>query len=143
MKRRTPLHRKSWLTGGMPLRRTPMKRPKVRTGPDLETRQLVFERDGYRCVFCGGVGQLEVHHRRPRGIGGSLRPDTNQPQNLVSLHPMCHQSVESCRESAREVGLLVPQGVDPATVPLRLARGRWVLLTPAGTYEPIEQGAAS
>lgn len=117
------------------------------TGPDKATRKLVRKRDGNRCILCGQNGSrygipIDLHHRRPRGLGGSQRPDTNQPQNLILLDRICHEWVERNREAALYAGLLVPQWADPALVSLRIAPGRWVLLTPAGTYEPVQERSA-
>lgn len=91
-----------------------------RTGPDAATRDAVYERDAFRCVFCTGGTSLQIHHRRPRGMGGSRDPQTNSLANLLLLCEDCHAWVESHREQALELGLLVRQGVDPASVPVWL-----------------------
>jgi len=51
-------------------------------------RRQVLERDGLRCQApgCGRTRFLEIHHRVPRGRGG-----TNDPANLVTLCGSCHQ----------------------------------------------------
>jgi len=90
-----------------------------RTGPSAAVRDEVYERAGYRCERCGDAdGPFEVHHRRPRGMGGSRREDTNSPANLLLLCTRCHLWTESNRATALERGYLVPQGQDPATVPV-------------------------
>ena len=35
-------------------------------------RQSCFERDGYRCVQCGGAGRLEADHIKPLSKGGEV-----------------------------------------------------------------------
>lgn len=87
-----------------------------RTGPDEATRTAVYERDHWRCVRCGDDTCLQLHHRRPRAMGGSRDPQTNSPDNLLTLCEPCHGWVESHREEALRLGLLVRQGVDPATI---------------------------
>lgn len=91
------------------------------TGPDARTREIVrqrSERFGYpRCEACGFPGVDHIHHRRPRGIGGSRLPDTNDPGNLLALCAVCHASIESDRERAYSFGWLVRQGVKPADMP--------------------------
>ena len=108
------------------------------TGPSPAVRQLVWERDGGCCVRCGIYGGVhtfpphQIHHRRPRGMGGTRREDTNSPANLVLLcGGYCHRYIESDRLKGLETGYLVQQGHDPATTPIRY-RGRWVLLTHDG-----------
>jgi 5-methylcytosine-specific restriction protein A len=122
---------------GQPLRRTPMRSTPKNTGPDAATRQLVYFRDGFTCVSCGTAdGPFQVHHRRPRGAGGSSRQDTNSPSNLVLICPACHEDVESFRNDARERGLLLSQTAIPAECPV-LWRGRVVLLCDDGTVTDL------
>jgi hypothetical protein len=83
-----------------------------------KTFELVWDRDQGRCVRCGthltgprGVA-WSVHHRRPRGMGGSREKWVNLPGNLLLLCGSgvtgCHGWVESHRETARASGFLVP-----------------------------------
>lgn len=88
------------------------------TGPTPAVRRAVHERDGDRCVCCGRSGDLQVHHRRPRAMGGTVLLDTNGQANLILLCASCHAKVESERDWAREHGLLVRQYATPADVPL-------------------------
>ena len=50
-----------------------------------KTRQLVLERDGYRCQKCGKAGRLEVHHVIELGAGGN-----NEQGNLTTFCRSCH-----------------------------------------------------
>lgn len=107
-----------------------------RTGPSPATRELVYARARFACEVCGDDrGPFEVHHRRPRGAGGTRRVDTNSPSNLLLLCLYDHGVTESYRALARADGRLVSQYHDPAETPVRL-RGRWLYLTPDGRYAP-------
>ena len=146
--KRSPLKRTSSLKPGGPLRRSPFKartvvpptrvpglrsdpvasggdpRPRRSTGISARVRRQVHARSKERCERCGRsvlFGGGEVHHRRPRQMGGSRRADTNQPANLVMLCDFCHHDIESHREDAYQDGWLVHAGVDPATVPWKSA----------------------
>ena len=122
------------------------------TGPDAATRAIVLARsDGY-CERCGlavrgGTGWVRehsFHHRRPRGMGGSRAADTNSPANLLLLCGTattgCHRQVEANRHRALDQGLLVPQGHDPATVPVATRLG-WILLDHDGGWTTSEGSA--
>lgn len=87
-------------------------------GPSDATVELVKRRDGGRCAKCGHVvthGQRGIdwslHHRRPRGSGGTVLDWVNLPANLLILCGSgvtgCHGWVETHREKARDLGYLV------------------------------------
>lgn len=101
------------------------------TGPDQRIRELVMERDGYRCVRCAnpitgepGVG-YSLQHRIPRGMGGSRDPRLNMPPNLILLCGSgttgCHGEVESHRADARAAGYLLWRSQNPTEVPVTVA----------------------
>jgi hypothetical protein len=107
-------------------------KPKARryrsTGFDAATTQAILDRDGC-CVRCGGALNGErgwdysIQHRRARGMGGSLLPDTNAPQNGIALCGSattgCHGWVESNPVEAREAGgWAIRQTDDPLLVPV-------------------------
>jgi len=55
---------------------------------DLSTRERVFARDGFRCVYCAGVfpsEQLSLDHVQPRMRGGD-----NSDGNLVTACRPCN-----------------------------------------------------
>lgn len=108
---------------------------KRRTGPTQRVRDLVFRRDE-SCVVCGETYQLQIHHRRPRGAGGTSRPETNGPANLVLLCLTHHAWVESNREVARSSGYLVPQHANPEDV-LLVWHGEWTWLGSDGTARTV------
>lgn len=91
----------------------------------------------------------EIHHRRPRGMGGSRRTGTDSAANGLAVCRACHNRIESKRTWARLNGFLVIQGEDPADVPVwwrcRYHRVRtqwtkaWVRLDNSGLLIPITQ----
>lgn len=115
----------------------PHPKPKS-TGPDRATRELVLERDDYRCVSCGLpiMGQQwSLQHRKARGVGGG-----NEPSNLIVLCGSatspggCHLAAEQRLTESRDLGYWVPSWQDPRTVPVMHARLGLVYLTDSGGY---------
>lgn len=108
------------------------------TGPSAAVVDAVLERGCYSCELCdSGLGDrrgidYQIHHRRPRQMGGTLRRDTNLPSNLLLLCLGCHGEIESNRKDAYWRGLLVRQNHDPQRVKVRLYGPRWVYLTVTG-----------
>lgn len=105
-----------------------------------KVRETVLTRDGLACVRCGCSIYLHgysLHHRRPRGMGGSRRPDTDQPANLLTLCGSgttgCHGWTEREREKARDAGFLLRQNQTPSGVPVQTIRGP-LLLDNHGSY---------
>jgi 5-methylcytosine-specific restriction endonuclease McrA len=56
-----------------------------RPGIPEDVRETVFERDQWRCQFCGSMRNLEIHHLRFRSHGGR-----HTPENLIALCTKCH-----------------------------------------------------
>ena len=145
MKRSKPLRRVARLVSLGPLRRTEAKeggahrrRP---TGPTPQTVALVLARAGGRDEITGeallGVRGLDydLHHRRPRRMGGDPRPDTNSPANLLAILRATHLDVERRRADALAHGWLLHSGDDPAAVAVLVDHGsRWAYLTDDGRY---------
>lgn len=115
-----------------------------RTGPGLAVRDCVYARDRFACVLCGDRdGAFALHHRRPRGAGGTRRANANSPANLVLLCNDCHAHTESHRADALDRGLLLPQSVeDPSTAPV-VWHGKTVLLHDDGSVEDVTPGWSS
>lgn len=122
-----------------------MRRSVRDTGPSLEVVMAVLHRDGYRCIRDGVpiVGERgwdwSIHHRRPRGAGGTSRTDANEPQNLVAVCGSgttgCHGFIESNRNEAREHGWIVPLHIDPLRVAVLVDHGsRWTYLSSDAQY---------
>lgn len=65
-----------------------MKRKSSGLGAGLTKtmRKSIYKRDGYACALCGRADGLQIHHVVHRSQGGP-----NEPWNLVTLCPMCHQ----------------------------------------------------
>lgn len=99
-------------------------------------RQLVHARAAMRCEACGrnvSWGGRQVHHRRPRQMGGSRRADTNMPANLLLLCTDCHNGVESHRADAYNRGLLLRTDDSPSLVAVEHAVHGWVYLLDDGS----------
>ena len=113
--------------------RKPM--PRRNTGPAQKVRDLVFARDGHRCVHCGIRHDLVLHHRVNRGQGGSKNSDINNPTNLLVVCAGFNGLMESDAEAAQlaqSMGWKVPRSQNPAGVPV-FYRGRgWKFLTRDG-----------
>lgn len=146
------LQRHTPLKPGKPLtRKTPMPRaraPKPRrpryTGATQTVKTDLATRAGGRCEVCGTrlTGDWSRHHRRPRRMGGTRRPDTNQLANLLLVCGTgvtgCHGRIETHREWAYLNGYLLPAGADPLHVPV-VYRGDLVHLDHDGNLNPQEQ----
>lgn len=82
-----------------------------------------------RCERCGTADayRWSLHHRKPRGMGGTKNPLINSPANLLLLCGSgtegCHGWVESHREESYESGLLVHRNDDPDEIPVTLRYG--------------------
>jgi hypothetical protein len=94
-------------------------------------RDIIINRSGGSCEICALAAIDQIHHRVPRGMGGTKRKDIHQPSSLLGLCAPCHSMIESRREFALDRGWLVRQGHDPAEVPV-VWQGRWVQLTDEG-----------
>lgn len=65
------------------------------TGPGKVTRVAIADRDGERCAVCGFPAEKRhLHHRKPRGMGGSEDRNTNLPCNLLLVCSTCHTYIE-------------------------------------------------
>lgn len=131
------------------IKRVMLSRRYKATGPAQDVVELVLERAQYACEVRGcmvgdrrGV-DWSIHHRLPRRMGGTKRPEVNQPPALIvacgSGTTGCHGWIEARRAEAYDMGLLLHAGDDPAQVPVELTVGL-VWLTADGRYsdEPPE-----
>lgn len=102
------------------------------TGFPKAVRELITRRANGACERCGlSAPAYQIHHRRPRGMGGSTADDTNRPSNALFVCVSCHQEIEANRDDALKYGWLVRQGQDPVGVKV-LRRGEWVTLANDG-----------
>lgn len=103
-------------------------------------RARVMARSGGFCEVrrdgCWDEGS-QLHHRRPRGMGGSRSKVTGGAANALNLCIQCHDHVERNRLEARDNGWIVRQSADPSQVPVHRYR-RWVLLDDDGGITPTE-----
>lgn len=105
---------------------------------------LVRARDRDGCAWCGSQIYGErglawsVHHRKPRGMGGTKDPAISSPANGVLLCGSgttgCHGEVEANRENAVVEGFLISRnGVQkPSEVPIEHATHGYVYLDDDG-----------
>ncbi|WP_107984239.1 HNH endonuclease [Rhodococcus sp. OK519] len=103
------------------------------TGPSRQVAQQVVDRAGGGCEICGVAEAQQIHHRTPRGMGGSRDPAINMPANLIHICAGCHVRVESKRVQAEGNGHLVRRSQGPSEAPI-LRRGVWVLLDDEGGW---------
>lgn len=105
-----------------------------------KVRSVVQARAGMRCEICSANliwSSGQVHHRLPRGMGGSRVVERHQPQNLLFVCRDCHRMVESRRTEALEFGWLVHAGTDPGAVAVLIGQQRAVYLTTDGRYREV------
>jgi 5-methylcytosine-specific restriction protein A len=103
-------------------------------------RSIVMERSSRWCERCGLEMGRELHHRRPRGMGGTKRPETNQPSAALWLCPGCHRDIESQRAEAFINGWLVRQPRNPLHVPV-MYRGALVYLDDLGGLTDVVEAS--
>jgi len=100
-----------------------------------ELREHILMRSGGVCECCGQQRYESLHHRTPRGMGGSIDPALNSPANITGVcghgTAKCHGRIEVSRIIAMNYGWLVPRGQDSAETPI-LYRGTWALITKIG-----------
>ena len=86
-------------------------------------RDAAMEAADWMCERCGRPA-TNVHHRRPRGMGGTKDPTIHDPSNLVALCGSgttgCHGWIESNRAQARWEGWLISRHDtrSPADIPI-------------------------
>lgn len=97
-----------------------------------KARKQIKERSGERCEVCGSLAlNPQIHHRRPRGMGGSKDPVCGSPANGIWIHPACHAKIEGWRLWAYDHGYLVKQNHDPRYIPIKIGLF-WYLLDDEG-----------
>lgn len=113
-----------------------------------KVRDKIKTRAHGSCEVCGfTIGySAQIHHRRPRGMGGSRSEQSGSISNGLFIHPKCHAQIESDRNKAMSMGFLIYQGDDPGKVPVRLWYG-WHYLNNDGSVTPyqkeVDRGEAS
>jgi hypothetical protein len=84
----------------------------------------------------------DIHHRRPRGKGGSHDPETVGASNGLAICRPCHDTIERRRAWAYSHGFLIRHPMPPSVIPIwwrtrTKQRPVYVFLTDLGTIEPI------
>lgn len=118
------------------------------------TVALIVRRDGNCCALCGGAISGErgfdwsVHHRCPRGQGGTSLGWVGSAANGLLLHGHgtagCHGEVERDRERAARDGFLLSRlgRATALVIPVRHAVHGWVVLDAAGGMERVPESLA-
>lgn len=119
----------------------------------MNARKIAVERDGMMCRRCCRHirGESSIHHRLPRGMGGSNSlagsARVERPCNLVRLCGSgvtgCHGWIEQNRDAAYRTGWLVHRWADPAEVPILDRFGRWWRLDDHGGLDALPVGVAA
>jgi hypothetical protein len=93
----------------------------TRTVPNRFPNRLnALKRDKYKCVKCGAIKNLEVHHKDGKGSGIKDKSKwNNRLSNLITLCRKCHMLEDIKR-----------MGETPETSGRRLAKLRWAKTTP-------------
>lgn len=112
-----------------------------KTGPNEDTVKVVLARSNGACERCLRRPPEQLHHRKPRGSGGSSDPAINYPSNLLALCSQCHLEVEGDRTVSKEQGWLVRFEHNPAETPVWIAGVGKVFLNDDGTMTPQESAA--
>ena len=108
-------------------------------GVGKKVAELVIERDDGKCFAqvthhnWARRGE-QIHHRKPRRMGGSTAPGINEAANLIYVCANCHVWIELHRESSYLHGYLVNAHDDPKTVPILRYGQVAVLLDNQGGY---------
>lgn len=100
----------------------------------------VKKRDRYRCFRCLKIAH-DVHHRRPRQMGGTSHAWINQPANLICLCRPCHRWAEEHYAEAVAQGYRIPFRLTAEECPITNVNGQQVYLTNEGTI--ITRGASN
>jgi len=109
-----------------------------------KTRDAIRRRANGSCEVCGVSLRIygQIHHRRPRGMGGSKQETTGSAANGLYVHQKCHDRIERNRANALDRGWLVSQYDEPDTVPVKLWYG-WRLLTADGGVQMVNDAEGS
>jgi 5-methylcytosine-specific restriction endonuclease McrA len=91
------------VTRSVPLRRSAIRRRRPRNPIPLSVRAQVVERQGNKCLRCGEVKTLQMHHRHKLSQGGSH-------DSVIGLCLECHEWVEANPKKATEAGFSVQLG---------------------------------
>ena len=121
----------------------------TRKAVDEVTRTAVLVRAEFKCEYCYGALNLwhsySVHHRLPRGMGGTKGTKIHQPSYLLVLCGSgtsgCHGFFEQFRRLAKQNGIILYR-IDKANeVPFRDKYGKWWLIDDNGQKHTVATDA--
>lgn len=91
--------------------------PRKSTGFFGDARELITARSMCNCeAMIADVcvqRATTIHHRLPRGMGGSRKALINKASNGIAVCDRCHDAIESRREWSYDNGFLVRRGCLP------------------------------
>ena len=73
-----------------------------------------------------------MHHRRPKGMGGTWRPESQWASNALHVCLRCHLKIHAMPTWSRTHGFLVRQSDDPAATPVWWRCSQRILLDDTG-----------
>lgn len=117
------------------------------TGFPAAVKDLIHARSGGVCellipMVCTGRAE-QIHHRRPRGLGGTHAPEVSAASNGVDVCAACHGYAEANRAEAQTNGWLVSQWASPAEVAILYRSRTRMRLTDDGGYAVDMEGAGA
>jgi hypothetical protein len=147
--RRPALERSGWLARASGIARhtalTVVRHP-VGEDPTRFPPQVIADasrRCGEQCERCHqwiGDGRWAPHHRRPKGSGGTILPDTHTLPNCLAVCLACHAWIHDNSAESYPAGWLIRYPGVPAAVPVLVMDGCRqvrVLLTADGRYGEV------
>lgn len=103
-------------------------------------RQAIYQAGDFRCIGCGRT-DLNTHHRRRRGMGGTSERLIGHPANGVPLCGSgtvgCHAWAHSNHRDALQLGWNLPDDGDPFRIPFYDMRFGWRLWVLADDHCPL------
>jgi len=101
-----------------------------------KTRATIRERADNRCEICGLNGANQIHHRKPRGMGGTKNVESRSAANGLFVHLKCHDRIEKNRDEGYRNGWLVHQWEKSEDVPVKMFDG-WKTLSEDGKFSSL------
>lgn len=102
-------------------------------------REIIIWRSDGVCEICAHARATNMHHRRPRGMGGTTR-NIHTPAWILHVCGSgttgCHGYIEGNRTLAYRNGWLLRANQIPATTPAWIRGTGFVILNDDGRYEP-------
>lgn len=91
-------------------------------------RDMIADRARSRCEVCGVMVEYgQIHHRKARGMGGTVSEESRSTANGLYLDFKCHEMIERNRRKAYENGWLVHRWESSEEKPVKLFDGWYTL----------------